>query len=122
VYVALTVGLKLHYQAEVVQAAVAAALGVLPDDGSAAPAGGLFSLDQRQLGRAEYASRIEGAIQNVEGVSWAEVTALGPLGTATDPSTLGMPAPTALAAAVSCANNRVLALYAAHCVASFGDA
>jgi hypothetical protein len=122
VYVAVTVGLKAHYQAAVVQAAVAGALGVRPADGSATPSGGLFSLDQRRLGQAEYASRIEGAIQNVDGVSWAQVTALGSLGRAVDPATLGLPAPTSLAAALSCANDRVLALYAAHCVASFGDA
>jgi hypothetical protein len=122
VYVAVTVGVAAGYQAAVVQAAVNAALGVLPGDGSAAPLGGLFSIDQRDLGMAEYASRIEASIQNVEGVAWAEVTALGSLGVAADPSSLSVPTPPALFPAVSCANDRVLALYAAHFIPAFGDA
>jgi hypothetical protein len=122
VYLAVTVGLLAGYQIEPVTAALTAALGVLPCDGTAAPSGGLFSVDQRGLGQEEYASRIEGTIQNVEGVGWVEVTALGSLGTAEDPSTLGLPAPPALAPRISCANDRVLALYAAHFTASVGDA
>jgi hypothetical protein len=74
------------------------------------------------LGEAEYASRIEGAVQNVEGVAWVETTALGSLGTAKDPSTLAVPSPPLFAPTVSCANNRVLALYAAHFFPSIGDA
>jgi predicted phage baseplate assembly protein len=122
VYLAATIGLLPGYQIDPVTAAVTAALGVLPSDGTMAPAGGLFSVDQRSLGEEEYASRIEGTIQNVEGVDWAEVTALGSLGTAEDPSTLGVSAPPTLSPTISCANNRVLALYAAHFTASVGDA
>ncbi len=122
VYLGVTIGLLPGYQIDPVTAAVATALGVLPSDGSAAPSGGLFSVDQRSLGQEEYASRIEGTIQNVEGVDWVEATALGSLGTAEDPSTLCLPAPPALAPRISCANNRVLALYAAHFTASVGDA
>ncbi len=95
---------------------------MLPSDGTAAPAGGLFSVDQRSLGQEEYSSRIQGTIQNVVGVDWVEVTALGSLGTAEDPSTLGVPTPPTLSPTMSCANNRVLALYVAHFTASIGDA
>lgn len=122
VYLAVTMGLFPGYQIDPVTAAVTAALGVLPSDGTVAPNGGLFSVNRRSLGQEEYASRIEGTIQNVEGVDWVEVTALGSLGTAEDPSALGLPAPPALAPIISCANNRVLALYAACFNASVGDA
>ena len=117
VYLSLTIGLAPGYQPDPVSAAVNAALGVMPADGSPPLADGLFSLDRRDLGEAEYASRIEGTAQNVEGVSWAQVTAFGSLGTAIaqDPSTLSMPASPALTTAVSCASNRVLALYGKYC-------
>jgi hypothetical protein len=121
-YLAATIGLLPGYQGDPVLAAVANAIGALPADGSAAPSGGLFSVDQRALGREEYATRIEGALQNVEGVSWVEVTALGSLGIASDPSTLAVPAPLSLTPTISCADNRVLALYASHFTASIGDA
>jgi hypothetical protein len=121
-YVAATIGLLPGYQPGPVAAAVATALGIIPSDGSAAPDGGLFSVDQRDLAESEYASRIEGAIQNVEGVAWVQVTALGSLGVAEDPSTLSVPSPATLSPAISCASNRVLALYEAHFSASIGDA
>ncbi len=93
VYLNLTFGLTKGYQATNVTAAIATALGVIPPGGTA-PAGGLFSQDQRQLGGPEYASRIEGVVQNVEGVAWVEVTAFDQLGPADDPSTLLVPATT----------------------------
>jgi hypothetical protein len=113
VYLSLTIGLAKGYQPGPVSAAVRVALGAIPTDGSPPPAGGLFSLDRRGLGAEEYASRIEGAAQNVEGVRWVQATAFGSLGTAAgeDPTTLAVPAPPALATAVACASNRVLALY-----------
>lgn len=120
VQVALALALRPGYQPEPVLAALTAALGVLPADGSAAPAGGVFSVDARDLGEAEYASRIEGALQNVDGVAWVEVTAFGALGVADDPSTLTPASPAALSPAVACAGDRVLALYAAHFSASLG--
>jgi hypothetical protein len=121
VFVSITVGVLAGYSSPVVLAALAAALGVLPSDGSPAPTGGLFSVDQRSLGGEEYASRIEGTAQNVPGIAWAEVTALGDLGAADDPSTLTVPNPASLAPTVSCANDRVLALYAGHYAAQAGN-
>lgn len=122
VYLAVTIGLVSGYQAVPVTASIATALGVLPSDGSVAPTGGLFSVEQRSLGQEEYASRIQGTIQNVAGVAWAVVTALGELGTASDPSTLLMPASPGLATTIACANNRVLALYAAQFAVAAGAA
>lgn len=121
-YLAVTIGLLPGYHSAPILAAAAKAIGALPVDGSAVPFGGLFSVDQRMLGQEEYATRIEGALQNVEGVSWVEVTGLGSLGTANDPSTLALPSPLSLSPNISCANDRVLALYAAHFTASIGDA
>jgi hypothetical protein len=121
VYVALKIGLLPGYQTAPVLTAVSGALGVLPSDGSTAPDGGLFSVDHRWLGEPEYASRIEGTVQNVEGVDWVEVTALGSLGTARDPSTLAVPATESLTRTISCADNRVLALYKKHFSALVGS-
>ena len=121
VYLSLKIGLLIGYQATPVLAAVAGALGVLPSDGSTAADGGLFSVDQRRLGQPEYSGRIEGTVQNVEGVAWVEVTALGSLGTAEDPSILPVPSPESLTPTISCAENRVLALYKKHFSALVGS-
>ncbi len=112
VYLNLTFGLVAGYQSPNVIAAIEAALGVIPPGGTA-PSGGLFSQDQRQLGEPEYASSIEGVVQNVDGVAWVEVTAFDRLGTADDPSTLSVPANTDRVDQVPCASNQVLALYGA---------
>jgi hypothetical protein len=113
VYLNLTFGLIKGFQTGPVTAAIAAALGVIPAGGTA-PSGGLFSQDQRSLGGVEYASRIEGVVQNVAGVAWVEVTAFDQLGSADDPSSLVVPSPTARLEQVPCAVNQVLALYGAH--------
>jgi predicted phage baseplate assembly protein len=110
VYLNLTFGLTAGYQATNVAAAIGTALGVIPPGGTA-PSGGLFSQDQRELGGPEYASRIQGVVQNVAGVAWVEVTAFDQLGSADDPSTLSVPATLALVDQVPCAPNQVLALY-----------
>jgi hypothetical protein len=120
VFLTLAIGLAPGYQQGPVLAAVNAAVGVLPADGGTAPEGGLFSLDARALGQEEYASRIEGAVQNVAGVAWVEVTGFGALGDADDPSTLAMPVSLSLAPTIACAPNRVLALYAAQFNVSAG--
>lgn len=110
VYLNLTFGLTAGYQATNVAAAIGTALGVIPPGGTA-PSGGLFSQDQRELGGPEYASRIQGVVQNVAGVAWVEVTAFDQLGSADDPSTLPIPTSLALVDQVPCAPNQVLALY-----------
>jgi hypothetical protein len=93
-------------------AAIGTALGVIPVGGTA-PSGGLFSLDQRRLGEPEYATRVEGAVQNVAGVDWVEVTAFDQLGSADDPSTLVPPATPKRVEQVPCAPTQVLALFSA---------
>jgi len=74
----------------------------------------LFSA-ARKFGEREYRSRIEGIVQNVEGVLWNRVTALGSLGVADDPKNLVLPPPPrALHETLPCASNALLALYPAH--------
>jgi hypothetical protein len=69
----------------------------------------------RGFGAREYRSRIEGVVQNVEGVLWNNVVALGTLGQADDPKTLTLaPPPRPLAETVNCASDVILALYPAH--------
>ena len=83
VYLDLRYGLDARYLREDVEAGVVAALAPR-DAGDAAPtpAGptastGLFLATNRSLGGAEYASRIEGTAQLIDGVTFAHVTALG---------------------------------------------
>ena len=116
-YLQLTFGITKGYQPQLVTAAIEAALGVTPSAGAPLSTG-LFGVDQRQLGGPEYASRIEGVVQNVAGVDWVEVTAFDRLGPADDPSTLNVPANTNRVDQMPCAPNQVLALYAAHFKAS----
>jgi hypothetical protein len=112
VYLNLTFGLVAGYQSPDVIDAINTALGVIPPGGTA-PSGGLFSQDQRQLDEPEYASRIEGVVQNVPGVAWVEVTAFDQLGAAADPSTLSVPRNTDRRDLVPCTSTQVLALYGA---------
>jgi hypothetical protein len=74
----------------------------------------LFSTS-RGFGAREYRSRIEGVVNNVEGVLWNNVAALGALGQADDPSTLVLHAPPRnLWEMVPCASDTILALYPSH--------
>ncbi len=75
----------------------------------------LFS-PARGFGAREYRSRIEGVVQNIEGVLWNNVTALGSLGQSDDPSKLVLPAPPRSPGwgTVPCASDTILALYPAH--------
>jgi len=77
---------------------------------------GLFGLRARRLGEPEYASRIEGRLQNVSGVLWCKVTALGLFASAaTDPRTLTLPAsPRPLAAVLPCSPHELLQLAGTH--------
>jgi len=72
--VAATVGYDPTYCAEDVNAGIVAALGATAADGSEPP-NGLFSWQQRHFGDGAHGSQIVGAIQNVPGVAWVELTA-----------------------------------------------
>ena len=74
----------------------------------------------RRLGEPEYASRIEGRLQNVAGVLWCRVSAFGlfgapAAGAVEDPATLVAPAPPRpLLPMVECGAHEFLQLAAAH--------
>lgn len=97
-----------------VGARVRAALGLAGDHAHAGT--GLFGLRHRRLGDPEYASRIEGVVQQVSGVLWCKVTALGMFAAgATDPAARVLPAaPRALSAALICGEAELLQLHPNH--------
>jgi hypothetical protein len=75
----------------------------------------VFAAPPRTFGESEYRLRIEGLVQNVTGIAWNNVTALGDLGPADNPALLSLPAPPrTLAQTISCANDTLLALFPAH--------
>jgi hypothetical protein len=112
--------LDLHYArdpshaAADVDAAVRATLGLADD--AANRRSGLFGLHARRLGEREYASRIEGRVQNVPGVLWCQVVALGSfVGGVLDPAALPLPAsPRTRLATLPCAAAELLQLDARH--------
>lgn len=60
---------------DVLECSMRAALGLVGD--TKHETSGLFGLARRRLGAREYASRIEGVLQQVAGANWCKVTALG---------------------------------------------
>jgi predicted phage baseplate assembly protein len=116
-YVTATIeyALKPTYRADVVEPAILLTLGV--NHGGATrdeDQSGLFSLRRRRFGRAEYASSIEGTVQNVDGVLWARVTAFDGLNDSDDPATIVLPATSVLEPVVGCDSNFVLSLFDQH--------
>jgi hypothetical protein len=69
----------------------------------------IFGLRARRLGQPEYASRIEGSVQQIPGVQWCRVTAFGTLN---GPDLPG--APRSLTPSVACAASELLQLAEAH--------
>lgn len=102
------------HRADTVQAALRSALGLVGD--AAAARSGLFGLQARRLGAPEYSSRIEGRLQQVAGVLWCKVTALGLLAAAApDPLALPLPAaPRPAAAVLPCGALELLQLAPLH--------
>ncbi len=107
IYLAATAAVDPTFKLPIAEAAIRDALGV---NGTS----GLFAASARTFGEPEYSTRIEAAIQNVDGVLWSEVTQLGTIGTAVDPSTLAYPAASSLAPVVASGNDQVLSLHTAH--------
>lgn len=99
-----------------IEARIRSALGLAGDEASAYS--GLFGLYRRRLGEGEYASRIEGCVQQVAGVLWCRVLALGLLAAGIDaPAAVPLPAsPRPLAERLSCADTELLALHPAQLV------
>jgi hypothetical protein len=97
-----------------VDAAVRSALGLAGDE--AASRTGQFGLLRRRLGEREYANRLEGTVQNVPGVVWCKVTALGMFGAALlDPEAIALPpSPRTLATQLTPAASQLLQLHPSH--------
>ena len=76
---------------------------------------GLFALRNRRFGEPEYATRIAGCAQNVHGVRWCKVTALGRLPSSDHPEALPLPAePKPLYPIAPCGDHEVLQVFLAH--------
>jgi hypothetical protein len=103
-----------HWRQDDVEAAIRAALGLAGVEADERT--GLFGLRARRLGEREYASRIEGRVQDTEGVLWCKVTALGLFAAGVvDPATQSLPAaPRSNAAVLPCRPHELLQVAAAH--------
>lgn len=114
VFVDLTYARDPSRRAEDVSAALRAAMGLAGDADN--ERSGLFGLRARRLGEREYASRIEGRLQNVPGVLWCRVSAMGLFAAgASDPAALPLPAPPRPPAALlPCTPRELLQLLHAH--------
>ncbi len=113
IYLTTKVVYKPSYRQEIVEKAIKEALGVsgIKEDGFDGSQG-LFALGKRHFGQSEYASRIEGTIQNVAGVQWTEVTKLGLLGESENPSELNEPNSKSFTAKIP--HHNILGLYKDH--------
>lgn len=110
VYLDVAVVIDPTFEPAAIDAAAREALGVSDAAGNGGK--GLFgSASRRSFGDAEYATRVEGVLQNVRGVKWVTVNAFGSLGAADDPAQLRFPTTPARADVLSCAATRVLRLY-----------
>ena len=116
-YLSAKITLDPSWDESVVLAAITdALLHEVGDDDDVTPAG-LFTLAARGFGEPEYATRIEGVIQQVGGVVWTAVTGFGKLATGDDPTLLTAPAvPWTRTEIVSASAEEVLALDASHLV------
>jgi hypothetical protein len=136
VYCDVTVGVDPTLRQELIEKSIKTALGIRGEEGNGIDGStGLFGIQQRQFGQKEYANRIEGTIQNVQGVVWAKVTAFDDLSlpepqqskqavackrTEVKPSDLpDPPSPKQLQQVVACDRTEVLSLYKAHLQLSF---
>lgn len=116
VYIDAEYSLDTTFRKQLVEDEIKKALGASGEEGNGIDGSqGLFGIRQRQFGQSEFATRVAGTIQNVEGVVWVKVTALGLLGEADGPSKLSLPSePKPFDPFVSCDNLHILSLYAGH--------
>ncbi len=108
IYIAANVAFAPTYRQKLVSKSIQSALGVTGENN------GLFSLKNRRFGQKEYATRIAGTIQNVEGVLWVEVTGFISLGEANDPAQLNPPELIQSNSNIACTTQQILSLYTEH--------
>jgi len=108
VYIAANVAFNPTFRQELVSKAIHSALGITGEED------GLFSLKNRRFGQKEYANRIAGTIQNVEGVLWVEVTNFISLGPADEPAKINVEKLIKSNPNISCTAQQILSLYPSH--------
>jgi hypothetical protein len=115
IYIHAEFALDPSFKEDKVKDAVKTALGVSgeEDDGIDGK-DGLFGSRVRRFGQDAYASRIEGIINNVDGVIWAKVNALESLEEADDPASLSPLTAPGFNAALPCDDRHILCLYKTH--------
>lgn len=112
IYLDVTVGINPTFREELIKKAVKAALGVMGEEGNGIDgSAGLFGIRQRQFGQPEYATRIAGTIQNIEGIVWVKVNYFDSLGLTENPSDLSVPSPKQSSPVVACNSDEILSLY-----------
>ncbi len=114
-YLRLVASLHPAFRQELLTQAMRAALGITDSHG-------LLGLSQRQFGQREYATRIEATVQNVEGVVWSRVEALGWFPPTDKPAERPYPTTEKDLAVVPCEANQVLALLPQHVQIQFAAA
>jgi predicted phage baseplate assembly protein len=116
-FLAVQVTIDPSRRDDLMRTAIIAALLGAPDDALGDPQPGLFTPEARQFGDPEYATRIEGAIQDVPGVVWTAVTGFGMLPPGDDPSLLATPAqPWTRVETITPDAGEILTLDAAHLI------
>jgi hypothetical protein len=112
IYIQAQFGWDPTYRENEIKKAINVALGIMDIEKNNS---GLFSLRNRRFGQNAYATRIEGIIQNVEGVCWSKVTALYELGESESPSQLTpLPPPGRLMPMIDCDSRHILCLHRNH--------
>lgn len=116
-YVTLTIryALQAGFRADLIEPIIRGALGgtaASPDKKETSA--GLFGIKRRRFGGREYASSVEGTIQNVQGVLWAKVITFTTLAEADDPAPLALPSVPVFSPMVPCDSGHILSLYDKH--------
>jgi hypothetical protein len=118
VYLHIKAGYLPNRRSEDVAAAIAAALGALSATGGESPESGLFALALRGFGQDLHVSQVIGAVQQTDGVTWAEAVALQPIALGTppedDPAQLAKPTVHVLHERIGVTPERVLSLSSLH--------
>ncbi|ASC73035.1 hypothetical protein XM38_039970 [Halomicronema hongdechloris C2206] len=108
-YLRLVTSLDPAMRPELLTQAIHTALGVGKEGRQ-----GLLALSQRRFGQPEYASRIEATVQQVEGVIWTQVKALGWFPATDAPTELTYPMAESRLSLVPCGADQLLALQPQH--------
>ncbi|MEM9446416.1 MAG: hypothetical protein AAGA18_13815 [Verrucomicrobiota bacterium] len=109
IYLKILIGLNPSYLSDAVLMDVRKALGAI--EGEEDPESGLFSLSERQIGQHEYTNRIEGVVQQVEGVNWVKHQAHYVFPSGGTPDELQLPNAFASYPTLACPSNGLFQLH-----------